>query len=91
MIRVEIKLHGGKVLQQDLDTFAERCLDGSDYDSGQIEALSSTTRKTCRAIGTLLSILREKELIGNKDIADVLGNPFNDKVYLFVPDSSDEY
>lgn len=89
MIRVKIKLHGERVIQQDLDTFAERCLDGSDYDSGQLEALSSTTRKACRAIGKLLSILREKELIGNEDIAAVLGNPFDERTTLVV--SEDEY
>lgn len=53
--------------------FAEHQLDGSDYDTGMVEAARDTARNNSQAIGRLLDILAGKDLLNDMDVLYVIG------------------
>jgi hypothetical protein len=61
-----------KEREETVAQYAERCLDGSDYESGQIEAIGRGNEKNSRAIGRLLELLATKGLLTAPEVTRVV-------------------
>ncbi len=62
--------NGHKTHMEDL---AINSLDGSDYERGELETIIATVENNSRAIGNLLGIMTEKEMINLDDVKKILG------------------
>jgi hypothetical protein len=54
--------------------YAERCLDGSDYESGQLEAIGRGNENNSRAIGRLLELLAIKGILTAPEVTGIVEN-----------------
>ncbi|KKK93537.1 hypothetical protein LCGC14_2691890 [marine sediment metagenome] len=61
-------------------------LDGEDYDRGSVETIEATARNNSQAIGKLLEVLLDKDVIQLPDVRIILG--FGDDVTLEEVDNN---
>ena len=62
-----------KERDETVSQYAERCLDGSSYGSGQIETVAESSGNNSRAIGLLLEVLASKGMLSAPEITGIVG------------------
>jgi hypothetical protein len=62
-----------KERDETITQYVERCLDGSDYDSGQLETIARTGGNNSRAISRLIEVLASKGLLTAPEITGIVG------------------
>jgi hypothetical protein len=73
-----MKIHATSTWERKRDEtvtqYAERCLDGSDLESGQLEAIERGNEKNSRAIGRLLELLAMKGLLTASEVTRIVSD-----------------
>lgn len=77
-MKIKTTSYCGKLYIQTVTQYAERCLDGSDYGTGQIEAIERGNENNSRAIGRLLELLATKGLLTAPEVTWVVEKFRND-------------
>ena len=67
-----MKIKNDRGHEVEISDFIENEIDGSDQERGQIETTEATAENSAKAIGNLISILREKNLIDDEDVKKVV-------------------
>lgn len=55
-----------------IEEYIEFKLDGEDYETGILESAAATAKNNSKAIGRLLNVLAEKEIIDADDVANIV-------------------
>ncbi|MCP4761046.1 MAG: hypothetical protein GY870_04640 [archaeon] len=58
--------------EEEITDYIQSKIDGSDYDRGQIETISATSLNCAEALGNLIDILRQKDILTDKDIHKIV-------------------
>jgi len=67
---------------KDIKDYIFHCLNGDDYDSGEMEAARKTADNVCEAFGKLIDLLTSKGLLTATDIKDIAGDFMPNKIEL---------
>ena len=63
---------GGKLRTDDTAAYVERKLNGSDYERGQIEELEAGLNNSHKALGRLITLLAQKDLLTAPEITEIV-------------------
>ena len=73
-MKIKATLSYEKERDETIAQYTERCLDGSDSDSGQLEAIARGNDNNARAIGRLLEVLATKGMLTAPEITLIVEN-----------------
>ncbi len=73
-MKIKPKYYPNAEEEIEISKYIEVMLDGTDYDRGSIETIEATGENCSKAIGKLINILREKEILTDQDIHSLVYN-----------------
>ena len=72
MSTITYKHYTGEIRTVELIEYIKNSIDGDDYDRGSLEAARATADKAAEVIANLIQFLRNKDLINNEEIIELM-------------------